>query len=1059
MTRDGSARLPADEGIREAIRTETARNVVVEASAGTGKTSLVVERVINLLGEGVPLDRMAVVTFTEAAASELRQRIRRRLLASASSGDRSPGRQAGMLQLSVIRTIHGFASTILKRYSHLTRVDPSFTVSPRHYTDRELLRRWDGYLAGLDDAVMRSSADALRLLGTDELLRIASDVESTYWIEDIGPFLDRRDPVQVFLAEAGPAVRFLESVEPLDPTDLLCEPRAVLLDVSAMLEERPPDDPLRLLGRVKALSLKGGRAASWGGRDDLGRVKEALRSLKSRLAETLSALAGSRILEQAWTVVWPFVESLRSAWTSDPSRLSYEDLLVRCAAALGEDRFLRESVDGDFRHILVDEFQDTSILQVRLLANLLAGSGNRFPPGRLTVVGDPKQSIYGWRNADMETYRSTVEALRGGDASIFTVTTNFRSTRRIVDFVNGFGRALFELAPADEAAFGCTYSPIEPHPGAEAGEKPLVLRSPPDLKAGEAVAMQAAWFARHVEQNCAGAGGAAFGDYALLLRSRNHMDVFVEALSRCGVPYRVEAGRDLKRRPEIIDLREMLRCLLSPGDRLAWIHTLRSAFFGCDDRDITRAVLDGCSGYLEELETAGTPESILRADRMLRRLRKEIVSRPLADFLPFLLFETDLLSVIAASGREVERRFGNLLFLVEEAVSGGIHDLEGMLELLELERTAPRLEEPSSTPPGGDAVIINTIHGAKGLDYARVVVAAIPRTQHRPGDGLHGLLAHEHSGRAAFRVCKDVWTPCGPDLERILRARERAETRRLYYVAVTRARERLYLLVDGSGSTREGSAGRIVAEALEKCMDEEGGGEGSIMVLETLPRVDLPERRPPTEVPGPPGTPGGEDGLTGEAPPAGPEAAAPPGGPGTGDAVRLGLLVHSILEKIDLDDPLGWLTSNAGRLEETYPGVAGEAAGLVRRFFEDVDHPFEISSATVIGREYPVFGLGTVRGGRGPWLFEAYIDLLVDTGEDGVAAVDYKTDDPSGVEGGLEGLVEKYRARQERYGRLLAEALQRPVTVILAFLRPARLVRVGRFHPEPTRQRTGRPGG
>ncbi|MBN1435350.1 UvrD-helicase domain-containing protein [Candidatus Fermentibacterales bacterium] len=1022
---------PSDQAVREAVVLEKARNVIVEASAGTGKTTLLLDRVVEMLRGGARLDRLAVVTFTRAAASELRHRLGL-ALAEGSSSDPELRRQLQLLPVSLIDTIHGFCSTLLRRYSHLTGVDPSFGVIPSHFTADELQRLWDLYLTRLSADRLRGSSDAVEALGSGGMLGLALAIESAWWIEEESVFGDSAEVFEGFRAATGEAMEAAGRIECLEESDLLFEPRERLLAIARLIAAEEVADPESMLGTVPGSPKGRGKAEAWGGKQNKDLVVRALVCLRDNSLLALGSLRGLEILRQTWALVQPFVSDLRQRWEQDLSRLSYEDLQVRAMRCLRDLPAFRELADEDLAHLLVDEFQDTSMVQVDLLRWLLAAGGDDYPPGRLTVVGDPKQSIYGWRNADMETYAATIAGMRSSGALLGVIEANFRSTRAIVRFVNSFGRALFDLQAPEEREFGCAYSPMAPGPCAAEGEKPVVLMLPQGCSADQLRSLQAAWVADHVQRTVS-RGAAGYGDFALLLRTRTGMEAFEGALSARGVPFCAVSGRDFKKRPEIADLREMVRCLLCPDDRLAWVHTLRSLFFGMDDLTLTRALEGGTCGYEAGREADGCPGAVLAANALLRHLRMAACRLPLSDFLFRLLLDTDLLGVIAGTEWETGRRMANIRTLLESALSGEVSDHQALLAMLDSEEKEEALDEPSSAPDEQGAVVISTIHAAKGLTFDRVIVAGI-QDEKRGGPTRDGLSTYEHEHIAAITGGeKSFITPHWPRIEEVRKAREAAEHRRLCYVAVTRAAKSLHILgrrprPDGKGLT---GTGRLIWEALERCLSS---GDDSF-VVEDLPLVEAADRalRRPGPSPPPP-APSAEVGSSFDvARDIEPGIERRPG-------VRLGLLTHSILERVDLDSPLEWLERQAGDVCAREPEIGPEALQLASGLFAEMSLPFELSSRTVVGREYPVY---EAAGGR---LDESYVDLLVDTGGRELVALDYKTDDPSAPgSGGLEGIVARYRDRQESYGRLLARGLGRKVRVYLALLRPRELIEIGLF--------------
>ncbi len=936
---------PPDQPVRSEIATEDGRSVVVEASAGTGKTTLLTRRVSEIVRRGVPLDRIAVVTFTEAAASELRLRIREVL---------PPEAAAGMDQ-AWIHTIHGFASRILREYYHLCGGLPEFVTEPGHFSRSELEMLWDVFLASADAASLGESSPGLRRPGSRALLDAAEAMEKHRWIQDpsiLGSMQERftelRDRWERRLPE-------LAAVCPVENDKL----RLGILEAAERLRQGDLNSPV---------ALNCGSRAAWGGAEAIVEVRGELKRFRSDLESMRGWQAMRPVLPAVENLVFPFLRHIRSEWDSNPSRLSYDDLLYAAEKGVSSSGELRSILREKFDHVLIDEFQDTSLVQVRLFRSMLGDEGFA---GKLTVVGDPKQSIYGWRSADMETYKETVDRLEEGNALSRTITVNFRSCRRIISFVNSFGEALFRGSSPGEAPFASPYSPIEPAPGADDGEG-VTIHVLPRLserrKAETWSALQAVRMADLIGDP---------GRTAVLFRTKTRMDGLLRELDRRNIPYRVEAGRDFAERPEVTSTALLLRHMLHPKDPGALVETLRSIFFGIDDIQISR------------WRRGDAPsKDVSRALEILSRLREDFLNLPPGLFIRHLYRNTCLLRSIRDSGYQTGRRLANMRFIMEHAVETG--DCIGLLE--SLEGRAPMSAEEPVTPPDDStgAVTVTTIHSAKGLAWEHVIVAD-------PGSSFGGIrsdvLVNERESRLGLKL-GDAMSADYPPLKEREELRRVAEYRRLLYVAVTRARSRLDIILEPSGNP-ESPCG-MIQEAL--------AGAKDCTTLE-IPLTDVPGEGDTLPHPPPPA-------------PGEPYKQLFPGYPANSDplrkrAMRLGTEVHGILQHIHMENPGNWIDENRNRLNRTleYPE---EAIGLAMAFFR----AYDLKGARVVGREHPI-----TAGGR-----FYYVDLLLE--RNGILeAVDYKTDagDPGKA-------ADLYRDHQLLYRSLLEEATGKQVRSFLVFL-------------------------
>jgi len=895
-----------DKATRDAIRTEKNRSVVVEASAGTGKTTLITHRVKELVDSGIPLEKLAIVTFTRAAASELRTRIREKL---------TPEQRRTMDQ-AWITTIDGFASRILREYFHLCNSAPEFTMETGHFSRSEIAILWDLFLANAEPSVLRASAESLKNPGSSRLLEIAAGIEEFRWFSSSSPLGDTRAKLE---ESRSLWKKRLDSLVPLcsDPEDKLLKN---IISARGSLRSEVPQ-------KVKR---SGGSEKNWGGRESFKEVKAVLKKYNDEgLKLILSYLVMIPLLPSLDKLVIPFVNKLRATWDSDPTRLSFNDLLYKAMQAVSSSAELRHELNERFCHIFIDEFQDTSLVQVKLFSTLLGQSGLQE---KLTVVGDPKQSIFGWRSADIETYKDTLSQLENVHALSETIVVNFRSEISIINFVNALGSALFTGVPLEEEPFSCSYSEIKPRPDATAGEAVTVFRLP-DVSASEMADIEADRITELIEDPAS---------TAILFRTKTHLDSLVQALDRKGIPYKVEASRDFHKRSEVRDTANLLRAVLCPSDKMALTRTFRSIFFGINDRDIT----------LYRLKSS--PDTIIAAEKLLDKLRKISLLLPPGPFIETLFQNTCLLSAVRESGYQVSRRLGNLKFILETA-----HNTTDYALLLEtLTGEAPMSSEEPSAPPEtrSGVVTLSTIHRAKGLAWRHVILV-------NPGNSFKNtpppVLANARELTAGIKMAGGL-TANFYDLAAREKARSRAEYRRLLYVAVTRPRVKLDIFLPEK--TKAGSPANILNNALSAAagfFEEEAvsckSPDHDAFRQEKSARINhgraddfnqfYPDHLPPVQSE-------------------------------KEKQMQIGTEVHAILEFIDFNKPELWLKKNSEQLHHALE-FPDHAISLATRFFKI----FNLENAQVIGKEYPL-----LVGGK-----QYYIDLLLQ--RNGIyEIVDYKTD-------------------------------------------------------------------
>jgi ATP-dependent exoDNAse (exonuclease V) beta subunit len=400
-------------------------------------------------------------------------------------------------------------------------------------------------------------------------------------------------------------------------------------------------------------------------------------------------------------------------------------------------------------------------------------------------------------------------------------------------------------------------------------------------------------------------------------------------------------------------------------------------------------------------------------------LRESILAIPLADFLFELFFQTEMIPVLAAVKYQKTRRLGNLQYILEQVLSGKIQSPFELLHALDEKLAPERTEEPSFIPPEGGAVTVTTIHGAKGLAWKHVVVASMPTDRHsRRGK----VISYDHQNLAAFNlgVSMDVSSrntmksPYWPEINKINEAREKAELRRLLYVAVTRPRDSLVVFV--KPDVKPGNSdGAILWQSLQSAMAVD---PGCCEMEEMIPTKQLSasgfvrlEVKTGKEIPV------SDEGVLFEIDP------EPEGWQSRGAAI--GDYVHEVMEKIDFSSPEEWFTDNQDYLKRIYGDDYQEIKELSLRFFR-MKLPFNLEKSEILGREYP-YQVKTSRG-----LKKRYIDLLLrENGK--LTVVDYKTD--SFGESSADDVAAGYLKTQKYYIRDISEIYGTEACGYLVFLR------------------------
>lgn len=813
----------ADEQARQRVRTDLDQNFVVEAGAGTGKTHLLVERIEALVASGrARLRNVVAITFTEKAAAELRVRVRERIERRLALGDDPHGRfraAVSDLEIAPISTIHAFAADLLRERPVEAGVDPAFTVVeelPTSLFRTEAWGRWlesqkdaeDGPLPELIEYGIR--LDHLRMLG-DVLLRYR-DVITEAW--DAGP--QPRDPVdwlEGMLTEIKACLGCVDT-DCRNPDDRGAHDLAALeRTLNLLARVSKAEARRRILGTLK---LKiGGNQANWEPRvlrdikDRLATLQAALESLREQHGHYAAAIAANWL--QGYVKMFRELKAREGA-------LDFDDLLLTTRNLLRDRPAVRAYFQDRFDAILVDEFQDTDPLQAEIVfflaedgAQAAGWTDVRVRPGKLFIVGDPKQSIYAFRRADIETYELAKEVLlRSGRAE--WITANFRSVQPILTAVNRVFQD--KMQPPPDGRYQPAYVALDPCPETRASDDApaLTLLLPgagPDpeadvraLRRQEAERLGA--FLRDAITGERWKVGperrpARFGDITMLFRGMTDVPLYEDAFQRYGIPYRVTSSRTFYKREEVGWLLNVLHGVEHPTDTVAVWGALRSPFFGCSDREIYEFVVS-CGGSLDYRQASDTgPASVREAYAVLRSLHDERFQLSVPRMVDMALARTHALETFLLLSQGDQRaanlsKVANLARALEESgiltFRAFVHWLRDMEEQAVDEAETPTVEE------GDDVVRIMSIHAAKGLEFSIVVVPDLGRGQH---GGADHLLIQRTTGRMALSVGRvGDWKIQTDDFETLKTHqdnRDAAERLRLLYVALTRAKDALVLPV------------------------------------------------------------------------------------------------------------------------------------------------------------------------------------------------------------------------------------------------------------------------
>jgi ATP-dependent exoDNAse (exonuclease V) beta subunit len=735
---------------------EATGEVFVSAGAGTGKTAVLVERFARAVcDQGLDVDSILVITYTRRAAGELRTRIRAEL------SERGRHDLARELDGAWISTIHGFCLRLLKAYPFAAGLDPRF----RELDDAQAaVLRSEAFERALADFCASGEPARLQLLatyGASGLRRMLTGVYET--LRSAGRELELGVGDRPELAERVEELR--ESARAVDH-----ETAAQLL---ALLERDTRADRL--------IDLSGFRV-----RGDRAVVYEEARHAVEQAALDEAAARDRDLLQE-------LLERFAAAYAEEKAResaLDFEDLQLHARDLLRDNETIREREALRFRSIMVDEFQDTNRLQCELI-DLLADGG----AAELFYVGDEFQSIYGFRHADVSVFRER----RSRAANLLPLTLNYRSRPEVLAAVNElfgshFGDEFQPLAAAADFPDPVFGHPVELLVTDKAAYKDTGVH----WRRAEARAI-----ARRVRE-LVDTGAATAGEIVVLFAAGTDAEQYEQELRRAGLPTYRATGKGYFGQQQVVDMLAYLRLLQNRYDDRALVSVLASPFVGVsNDALVLLRRVASRRPLFSGLEKS-MPPGLSADDERLMRAFKQRYDR-LAPAMPRLSLERLCERIVAEHDYDLavlaqwdgRRRYANMRKLARlarsyEELRGP--DVEGFVRFVgEQEALGARELEAVAEEEGADAVRLLTIHAAKGLEFEVVIVADAGRDKAPPSAEEILALA---DGRFGFRVADPVTTKRRgafdyEEVKAVRAAEDDAERLRLYYVAMTRARERL----------------------------------------------------------------------------------------------------------------------------------------------------------------------------------------------------------------------------------------------------------------------------
>ena len=792
---------------------ELEKNAVVLAGAGTGKTTLLVDRLALLIvGKGIAVEKIVALTFTKKAAEEMRvrlERILRDVIVSVDSGESQL--PSGSLLLTLLSeryhtirslwksraekaledipkaqlgTIHGFASYLLRLYPLQGKVDPAFREDEGERFDALFDESWRLWLADeLNESAPREKwwGEILKSVDLVDLRDVATELVSprVEWDK-----LKKKEDLQKLAIQW--KIR-LQSLLISNPPSVRAVAQKALL--------RAMGDVFETLAAGHALTPE---LADQITKDaELDDVFDDLRSL-AKAAGQVDEKSIALTLE----ILGPFVEKFRKD-LSQRGIVSFDGLLVFARNLVRDHLEVRKALKRQFETFLIDEFQDTDPLQGEILFCLAedpVGCAQKWQdvklsPGRLFVVGDPKQSIYRFRGADIAAFEAFEKAILSDSMNSFkaTLTQNFRSGPGLIGFINQTLPSFMKEEPGLQPA----YIPLVS--GREDEAAPPVSFVDMEIEKGDAAinADEARRLEGRVIAEWIKSYKGPYSDVALLFRSTSAFVPYLNAFREAGIPYLAEGEKFFYRTPEVMEFLNVLGVVHRPEDTLALVGVLRSPLGGLTDQEIWD--LKKANGLDIRQAPPVFADKVGTLYKLLKRLHERSAHQTVAEVVEGIFRETLILPLAsqAIQGEQALANLQKIRLLADKWSSEGSLTVGSFLKrFIDYRRDEKEEGENPLADVKYEAVKVMTIHKAKGLEFSSVILPDLHRLAAKSTLNPPLVEIDWRTGRVGLRLKKSkIINTAMLLVEEEIKLRDKAENARVFYVALTRAKQNLRLHV------------------------------------------------------------------------------------------------------------------------------------------------------------------------------------------------------------------------------------------------------------------------
>ena len=790
------------------------RNVSVSAGAGSGKTRVLVERFLYILEktryEAKPVipEEILAITFTRKAAGEMKEKLYddlRDMLASEI--DEETGKKIDIefwqqvmnsIEQAPITTIHGLCNRLLKENPVEAALDPGFQVAEEYEYDEYIRICVRDFL---QKQLKDKNVAMQTLCNTYGIPSIISQIVGlANQLDEISNFKDFSRPYVANIAtesmkKSSMKILLYQLLDFLPVLGKKTKGAQKLLEMSA--------DMPKLEQELSEDSSSFPLLEYYLGKDGLGargKIADAVKAAK----EVFNALLIIQADKKALEVISPWQEVLSSFYQYLNQRkekdavLGFDDLERLAIKLLRENADVRHKYQNKFRYIMVDEFQDTNESQRKLIYLLCGESSEVLEGNKLFIVGDPKQSIYRFRGADVSVFKRVRDEVESKGGVSVKLRDNFRSVDKILDACNH----LFPQLMGEDEARDVFYESLVANRKSEVLPEFLKVSFEKEENKSLARYYEAAAIARNMLAKSA--KGEKYSDMTVLVRAMTNVDILTDVFRQFGIPYVVADGRDFYERQEVIDVLHLLTILHNKHRNLELVGVLRSPYFGIDDETITRLFLqsfdensclwDTLMAYKILDDKDIKQQMLLRARNLLFGLRKDATYLGLTELLNSIDSVLNVRGILALQ-EDGEVKLANVkkLFGIAKKFSiekhGTLKDWNTYVE----ELRAAEVRETAANINVGDSVEIMTIHKSKGLDFKTVY---LPQLDSEGPSDMSVIRFDEHFGLGIQALMDDgrlLQSSVLKDSKERDKLLENEERHRLLYVAMTRAKNNLVM--------------------------------------------------------------------------------------------------------------------------------------------------------------------------------------------------------------------------------------------------------------------------